>query len=310
MPITLATNAMGTRFELVLAGAEPHNLRPAGEAALREIDECHQRFNLFAHGSWLNTINRRAAIEAVTLDEVTFDLLRMCRDVHEASGGAFDVTVAPLMQAWGFHSNDGQPDQNAIDDAQQHVGMDNVLLDEATKSVRFATPGTVLDLGGIAKGFAIDQAVQVLRDCGIDCALLHGGTSTVAAIGSPPGEESWRVLLRTGTEETSDETLPVVCLKDEALSVSSPHGRTIESEQQTLGHVLDPRSGRPAACGKFAAAVGASACLTDAWSTALLVLGEPPASLTGGVRAILPGAVSDTESLDRLKPTRLEALCR
>ena len=310
MPITLATHAMGTRFELVLAGGDPDRLRPAGEAALREIDECHRRYNLFDAGSWLNTINRRAADDAVALDEVTFGILRTCVEVYEASGGAFDVTVAPLMRAWGFHGADGPAGQDVIDEARRRVGMGCVLLDHVSKSVRFSRQGVALDLGGIAKGFAIDQAIEVLREYGVECALLHGGTSTVAAIGAPPGEPGWRVSLNTGGDKESDEPVPVVSLKDETVSVSAPHGRTIESDSMTLGHVLDPRTGRPAARGAYAAAVGVSACLTDAWSTALLVLGEAPLAMPDTIRALLPGTVIHIDTLNRSTSKQLEASYR
>ncbi len=294
MPITLASQAMGTRFELVLDGDDDRRLRPAGEAALAEIDECHRRFNLFDPGSWLSTINRRAAQEAVRLDELTYDLFSMCLDVHRATGGAFDVTVAPLMKAWGLHAGGSQPDEDAIEAAREVVGMQHVRLDHQHKTVRFTRPGVTLDLGGIAKGYAIDQAVEVLREHGITCALLHGGTSSVAAIGAPPApapgsstELGWRVSLKTD-QAPADSPPLVVTLKDEAMSVSAPHGRTVESNNKTLGHVLDPRTGRSLPCGTFAAAVGRSACLTDAWATALLVLGDAPSTMPGSARAILP----------------------
>ncbi len=286
MPVTLATHAMGTRFELVLDGGDPHRLRAAGEAALREIEECHRRFNLFDPGSWLNTINRRAATEPVRLDDLTFGLLETCAQVHQDSGGAFDVTVAPLMRAWGFH---GEPGRLAVEQAKPRVGMRHVLLDHEARTVRFTVPGVTLDLGGIAKGFAIDQAVGLLREYGVGCALLHGGTSTVAAIAAPPGEQGWRIKLHTPDPVAEDA--PVVCLNNRSLSVSAPHGRTLNTAGETLGHVLDPRTGhpgRPAERGAYAAAVGESACLTDAWATALLVLGEAPPTMPDSIHALFP----------------------
>ena len=283
MPVTLATHAMGTRFELVLDSDDTHRLRPAGEAALREIEECHRRFNLFDPGSWLNTINRRAATAPVRLDDLTFGLLETCEQVHHDSGGAFDVTVAPLMRAWGFH---GWPDHETVREVKSHVGMRHVLLDRDARTVRFTAPGVTLDLGGIAKGFAIDQAVGVLREYGVGCALLHGGTSTVAAIGTPPGESGWRVKLHTPGPVADDA--PVVCLNDRSLSVSAPHGRTINRDGETLGHVLDPRTCHPADCATYAAAVGESACLTDAWATALLVLGGAPPAMPDSIHALFP----------------------
>jgi FAD:protein FMN transferase len=287
MPITLATHAMGTRFELVLDGADARRLRAVGESALRDIAECHQRFNLFDPGSWLNAINHRAFDEPVVLDDLTFELLAVCRRVYDDSGGAFDITVAPLMHALGLHRAEGPASQREIDDAQSRVGMKYVQLDPDARTVRFTKPGVAMDLGAVAKGFAIDLAIGSLIDHGVTCALLHGGTSTAAAIGSPPGEEGWRVAVQNGIAELTQANTTVL-LKDSALSVSAPHGRVIESDGKTLGHVLDPRTGRAVACGGFAAALGRSACLTDAWATALLVLGHAPDSLPNSLSAILP----------------------
>lgn len=173
-----------------------------------------------------------------------------------------------------------------IEQVKSRVGMRHVLLDDDARTVRFAVPGVTLDLGGIAKGFAIDQAIELLREYGVGCALLHGGTSTVAAIGAPPGEPGWRVKLHTPDPSAKDA--PVVCLNNQTMSVSAPHGRTINTDDETLGHVLDPRTYRPADCGAFAAAVGDSACPTDAWSTALLVLGEAPPNMPDSIEAIFP----------------------
>jgi thiamine biosynthesis lipoprotein len=288
MPVTLATHAMGTRFELVLAGGDPHRLRAVGEMALREIEECHQRFNLFDPCSWLNTISRHAVDEPVALDDLTFELFEACQEVHRESGGAFDITVAPLMHALGLHRPAGPVDHAKILKAQARVGMHQVQLDHDAKTIRFTKPGIELDLGAVAKGFAIDLAIELLREHGITCALLHGGTSTAAAIGSPPGEDGWRIKVRGGVSDQAREQAISVSLKDAALSVSAPHGRTIESAGETIGHVLDPRTGTPACCATFAAAISESACLADAWSTALLVLGKQPATMPRNIQAILP----------------------
>ncbi len=287
MPTTLAVNAMGTRFELVLAGDEPHRLRAVGELALREITECHSRFNLFDPGSWLNTINRRAGDESVPLDDLTFQLLDTCRQVHRGSGGAFDITVAPLMHATGLHRPGGSCNADAIDIARSRVGMQHVRLDHDAKTIRFTLPGITLDLGAVAKGFAIDMVIELLKEHGIACALLHGGTSTAAAIGTPPNQDAWRIRLHNH-HTTAKQPDITFALKDNAVSVSAPTGRMIESQGEMIGHVLDPRTGEAAATQPFAAVVGPSASLADAWSTALLVLGHRPDAMPDDMRAILP----------------------
>ena len=149
--------------------------------------------------------------------------------------------------------------------AREHVGMDKIQIDREGGRVRFAHPQMQLDLGGVAKGFALDRAAETLRDGGVESALLHGGTSSAIAIGSPANEAGWRV--RIGARPGG----PVVVLRDTALGVSAPHGRMIEHEGHRLGHVIDPRTGEPAHGAASAFVVGPSGAMCDALSTALLV---------------------------------------
>jgi len=268
----LAAHAMGTRFEIVLDGDDEARLRAVGEAALEEIEHWNDRLNVFDPGSFVCHLNARAGEGPVALDDDQFDLLADCLRIHHASGGAFDVTVAPLMRAWGFRGGDA----GRAEAETAAVGSDGIVLDEENRTVRFDHPDLAVDFGGIAKGHALDAAAAVVREHGVECAIIHGGTSTVVAIGAPPGRpqgQSWRVGIK-GTQP------PVTaCLRDAALSVSAIEGRTVEFEGERLGHVIDPRTRAPSRAARLAAITGASARATDAWSTALLVLGERPPSV-------------------------------
>ena len=177
---------MGTRFELVLPAGNYVTTRAIGEAALAEIEDCHRRFSRFARSSLLSHIMRSAEHGPVALDRDTYALFTDALAVHQASDGAFDLTV---------------PAQ----------GMDAIVLDPATSTIRL-TREVPLDLGGIAKGHGLDLAVAVLREHGITSAFLHGGTSSAIGIGSPPDAEGWKVQLAGGGEVT---------LRDTALSVSA-----------------------------------------------------------------------------------------
>jgi thiamine biosynthesis lipoprotein len=230
----------------------------------------------------------------VPLDDDLFDLLDACRRLHEQTGGAFDPTVGPLMAAWRLQADAGGDAPASVEDARRVVGMDKVVLDRRERTVRFAEPGVSLDLGGVAKGDALDGAAAILRDLGVASALLHAGTSTVVAIGEPPAEgrepsvatpadvpRGWRIAI--GAEPGA----PTVALRDAALSVSGPHGRTVEHESGTVGHVLDPRTGRSVQAASLAAVVTRSARDADAWSTALLVAaGQPDGPRPPGTCAV------------------------
>ena len=291
MLLRLATHAMGTRFELVLvaegSALDATNLRAAGEEALAEIEECDRRLSLFARDSLLGHVNRTCATRAVRLDRDTYRMLELCDEVWRASRGAFDPTIAPLMEARGFRAPEARP--RGVDAALARVGWDAVELDRGRATIRFRRPGLALDLGGVAKGHGLDLAARCLREAGVERALLHGGTSTVVAIGAPPGADGWRVAVSSWTRA------PVALLADACLSVSAPNGRTVEQAGEVFGHVLDPRSGSSAHGLACAAVIAGRAALADAWSTALLVAGPelaPRADVEILYDAGLPGAPS------------------
>ncbi len=273
-PVTLALNAMATRFELVLHGHDPVRLHAAGEEALREIERLDAQLSFYRRESELTWINANAARELTKVEPRLFRLLQRCAELTASTDGAFDVTIAPLVRAWSFTGGTGRtPDPAELEAAREVVGMWHVLLDEEGFAVRFDREGVKLDLGAIGKGYAVEQAVGILRDNGIESALLHGGTSMICAIGAPPGQENWRVTIRHPLEE--DRQLDAVNLRDNSLSVSAVHGKSFTDGLRKFGHVIDPRTGSPVEGTLAAAAVGPSPTVCDALSTALLVLGEP-----------------------------------
>ena len=274
MLVRVAIEAMRTRFEIALAdpARSAGDLRAAGEEAIECVREIEGRLNRFDRASIVSDLNRRAGREPVRVDPSMLDLLQRCIDLSAASRGAFDVTIGRLMETRGFHAVSDVRGPTAMT-----VGIDHLRLDGATSTVRFADPGLGLDLGGIGKGVGLDAAAEALRDADIASALLHGGTSSVVAIGAPAGEPGWRIAV-------ADADV-VVVLRDAALSVSMPTGRTDESG---AGHVIDPRTGA-SVTSRLAAVVADDATLADAWSTAVLVdhrLAEPT-NAPPGVRATL-----------------------
>lgn len=264
---------MGTRFELVLADdRSEHELRPIGEAALASIRDWHDRLSAFEPGSMLSRINAEAYERAVRIDRDMLEMLLACSRLHELSAGAFDIAIGSLMQRHGFRGNESAEPLPAF-------GMKLVEIDETAMTVRFALPGMRLDFGAIAKGWAIDRALELLRGHGIRSALLHGGTSTVGVIGGLPEGGPWRVRIE------DSPGAPVALLRDASLSVSAPKGRLNEQGQ---GHIIDPRTGNPSVGARIAAAIAVYSAETDALSTALVVLGERIGSIPGGVVSILP----------------------
>jgi FAD:protein FMN transferase len=283
--VAVARSAMATRFEVVLPGQDQIRLRAAAEAALDEIETLEAQLSFYQSTSELTRLNNRAASESVQLEPQFFHLLERAQQIHELTAGAFDPTIAPLMRCWGFVGASGRlPDPNLMEAARARTGMHLVRLDRSNRTVRFERAGVMLDLGAIGKGYAIERAVETLRDLGIVNGIIHGGTSTVYALGVPPDQEDWNVAIprpdepgESVSESATPERKPplaVVSLRDQAMSVSAIWGKSFEADGKVFGHVLDPRLGRPVAGAIMAATVSDSATDADAYSTALLVLGN------------------------------------
>jgi thiamine biosynthesis lipoprotein len=272
--ISLACHAMATRFEIVLWGDNEAHLRAAGEEALAEIQRLESQLSLYREESDLHDLNIRAAYEPVQVEPRLFRLLEHARDLWTETGGAFDITLAPLLRAWGFVGGSGQmPDESEIAAARAVAGMNLIELDAQNFTVHFQKEGVTLDLGAIGKGYAIERAAAIVRECGIGGALLHGGTSTVQAIGTQPDGSPWHIAIQF--PPLPREPLAVIPLQDSSLSVSAVWGKSFVQEDTRYGHVLDPRTGFPVRNACLAAVACASATDSDALSTALLVLGEP-----------------------------------
>ena len=179
--VMLSTHAMATRFELVLYGADAVRLRAAGEEALAEVERLEAQLSAYRADSEISGINRRAATEAVRVEPRLFHLLKHCAAFSHATDGAFDITVGPLMRAWRFIRDAGAvPTGDEIEAARRLVGIANVELDPDLLTVRFKQPDMQLDLGAYGKGYAIERAIDSLKENGVTSALLHGGTSSVA----------------------------------------------------------------------------------------------------------------------------------
>jgi thiamine biosynthesis lipoprotein len=277
---------MATRFEILLYGEREADLRAAGEQALDEVDRLESQLSLYRPASEIAAVNRLAARQPVRVSPELFALLALAQQLHQETGGAFDITIGPLVRCWGFMGGTGSlPTAPAVAAARERVGMHHVILNRDDGSVRFDRQGVMIDLGAIGKGYAIDCAVQILRDCGMTSGLMHGGTSTTYALGTPPSGCGWKIEL-PGIPELGLHAKEVE-LRDEALSVSAVWGRSFAAEGKTYGHVLDPRTGQPVEAALLTAVGLPNATETDALSTALLV-----ASATGQaslVTALRPG---------------------
>jgi thiamine biosynthesis lipoprotein len=267
--IRVHRRAMACRFEVTLSGEDGRQV-PAAREALDEVDRIEDSLTVFRETSDLVRVNRAAAAAPVPVDDGLFSLLRLCRELHDRTQGAFDITSTPLSRCWGFLRREGRlPSPEEIAAAREAVGMEGVELDEGRRTVRFRRPGLELNLGSVGKGYALRRGGDLLRERGVSHALLSAGGSSVLAIGGRRG--GWVVDLRS--RQVQRDRLARLRLRDAALATSGAGEQFIEVAGTRYGHVLDPRTGSPAAGVLSASVVTADAAVADALSTAFLVGG-------------------------------------
>lgn len=278
--VRLARLAMRTRFEVLLVSnrveaGDAAALRAAGEEALDEITAAESLLSAFQDGAELRQLNQHAGTATVPISPLMLSFLRRCCALVEATDGAFDPAIGALLDCWriqGDGSDRSEPAPVVIAEALAACDLRRQLVFDANeRHLRFAHPTTRLDPGAIGKGWALDRAAARLRDAGIRHALIHGGTSTACGLGSEPGRDGWTIAIRHPTQPES--TIARAHLRDASLSVSGQHGRTVLAGGRRVGHILDPRSGHPVEHTLLAAVIHPSALVSDALSTALLVLG-------------------------------------
>jgi thiamine biosynthesis lipoprotein len=236
--------AMACTFEVLLVEEDAKYAEQAALAALAEVDRLEQELSRFVPHSDVARINALQPGQTVQVGIETLECLRLAGRVYEETGGAFDIT---------FRSRGvvGAPHAAAP-----------LELDPKSRSIGVGADRMQIDLGGVGKGYAIDQIVAILRDWSISAALVHCGQSTVFALGSPPGATGWSVAIRDPVKH--DESLGAVQLSDAALSGS---GRKLHGD-----HIIDPRSGQPVEDRLGAWALAPSAALSDALATAFMIM--------------------------------------
>jgi thiamine biosynthesis lipoprotein len=267
---------MGSVLEITLADSKPHRDCDALEAAFAEASRIERLLSAFRPESELSRINRDAPRGPVKADPELLWLIGEALRYSRASDGAVDVTVAPLMRLWRFRDdrNGGMPlappSHEEIRSLLARVGSEHVTVDSDAGTVAYDAPGVELEFGGMGKGYAVDAVVRVLRAHGISSALVTFG-STTYAIGRPPGQRAWRIGIRHPRDAA--RVLAAVRLVDRAIATSGDYEQWIRIAGLRYGHILDPRSGRPAAGASSASVVALTALEADAFSTAAFVLG-------------------------------------
>jgi len=267
-----ARRLMWTKFEIRAYGPDRARLAEAAEAAFEEIDRLDRQMSNYSETSELTYINRNAWREDVIIENELFVFLKLSIEYSRTTGGTFDITVGPLMKAWGFFDSKGRvPEAGELESVMARVGFKHVLLKERTHSIRFDRQGVELDLGGIAKGYAVDRAAEILRAARVTSAFITSGSSSIYAIGAPPGQTAWRVEVSDPLDRSRQ--LETVEIKDISISTSGCREKTFEFGGKTYCHIMDPRIGRPIEGLLSATVITQSGVEGEVLSKALMVMG-------------------------------------
>jgi thiamine biosynthesis lipoprotein len=271
--LRLARRCMATTFEFVVPVGTPQATE-IGRDVFERLDSLESQLTVYRETSEVSQLNRLASFQPVPVEEGLFRLLWLASSISELTGGAFDVTAGALIKAWGFYRGPRRvPPEVERLAALERVGMRQVALDADSHTVRFLRPGLEINLGSIGKGYALDKVAAWLdAEMALPAVLLQGGSSSVYAKGSPSADNrGWPVDLLHPWQP--GRHLGRVWLKNQALGTSAATFQYLEHEGRKLGHVLDPRTGWPAAGVASASVVAPTAAEADAFSTALFVGG-------------------------------------
>jgi thiamine biosynthesis lipoprotein len=275
---------MGTMFSMTLYAPNETKARAASDAAFKRVADLNQMMSDYDPESELMQLCRKPFGQPVRVSEELFAVLQKAQRVAELSDGAFDVTVGPVVRLWRRSRRTGEmPDSAMLARARAAVGWRKLNLNAREKSVTLTAPNMQLDLGGIAKGYAADAALAVLKVQGITRALV-AASGDIAVGAAPPGQSGWRVSIgapgsdpaggsvsgRAGSETGAPQTL---LLENAAVSTSGDAEQFVIIDGKRYSHVVDPRTGLGLTEQLQVTIVSRHATDTDAFATAVSVFG-------------------------------------
>jgi len=233
---------LGTLVEVTIPG-DADTASSATQAVLDEMKRIED-LTSFHKQSGLTAINDAAGTGAVKADPELLDLITAALGTSEQTKGAFDPSVGVLSRLWSFSGGEPHlPDQSEIADALTKVGGNRIHIDRSAGTISLPVKGMALDLGGIAKGYALDRSAKVLKDRGITSALVNAGGDVLVMGEKEPGKP-WRV----GVQDPRNprEVMAVVAVKDRVIMTSGDYERFFIKDEKRYHHILDPKTGYPA----------------------------------------------------------------
>lgn len=263
---------MGTLFTITLYATNSASAHDAAKAAFQRVADLEQEMSDYRADSELNLLCEKPPGQAVPISGDLLDIFQKAQRISEISNGAFDITVGPFVRLWRFsRKRKTLPAPAELTQARAAVGWKNLRLDPRHCTATLLLPNMRLDLGGIAKGYAADAALRVLKSHGIDRAMV--AASGDFAIGdAPPGQPGWKIGI-TAIDEHQNRAERFLILHDCGISTSGDTEQAIEISGIRYSHIVDPQTGLGLTNRIQASVVAPNATLTDALATTVCVLG-------------------------------------
>lgn len=273
---SVAGEAMGTTWNVAWVpdgeGGGQDDVRAAASAAIEQVNAS---MSTYLASSELSRFNDRRDDQPVALGPGLGEVLVEAQRIHGLTGGAFDVTVTPLVRLWGFGARPSTrpPTEAEITEARARIGAEKIELDTQGETLRKKDPRVTIDLSAIAKGYAVDKVAEALLQLGISSFMVELG-GEVRAHGDRPGGGAWRIGVETPDGGAQDAQV-VVGLRNASMATSGDYRNFADLNGERVSHTIDPRTGRPVAHSLASVSVIHPSCMTaDALATALTVLGS------------------------------------
>jgi len=261
---------MGTSVQVHAVGGDESARRAAIDEAFAAMAEVDRLMSNYRGDSELSHVNREAARGPVVVSDPLLRVLEAAQRVSAASSGAFDVTVGPLVRLWGFREKTPHiPTPAELAAVRPLIDYRSLLIDDGQHTVRFAHAGMDIDLGGIAKGFAVELAAGVLRAHGLSGLVDAGGNQFL--VGTPPGKPAWSIGIKN--PDAADRLMGVIDVAGGSVSTSADYATFLVADGRRYGHLLDPRTLQPSTASLSATVLSDDGTMADAMSTAVFMLG-------------------------------------
>lgn len=267
---------MGTLVEITVCAGDEASAFDLLNQAFSEFERIEQLMSTRIETSEVARINREGFPGPIVIDREVFDLIKRSIEIDRETSGAFDITVGPLLKLWPLYRAEKiLPNDDQIHQALERTGTELMMLDPEKSTLMFKQPGMAIDLGGIAKGYAIDRTIALLRQAGVTSALVNAG-GDLYALGRKPDGKPWRVGVRH--PRRPEELIAVLDVHDVAIMTSGDYERFFLKDGKRYSHIIDPRTGFTSRGTASVTIAAPNATRADALATGVLVLG-PAAGL-------------------------------